>query len=426
MRYIIQTIGCQMNICQSDEISKELNSKGLIKVLDRESADIIILNTCSVRAQAEQKAFSFLGRVCDLKQKNEAVKIIVIGCMAQRMKSKIKKRFKQVDLIIGTDRETPEIVNQILQLININNEVESPVEFLDLNTNNEVSKFVTITKGCSNYCSYCVVPFVRGKERARDFDEIIEECRNFSKQGAREIILLGQNVNSYNFNGFNFVDLLKEVSKISSIKRISFMTNHPKDLTLDLIQTIASFDKISKHVHLPLQSGSDEILKKMNRNYTLAHYKNLIFLLRQNIKNISITTDVIVGFPSETDEDFLKTLETIKEIAFDGLYVFKYSPRPNTLAATFIDDVSQEKKKERLAIILKESNDISQKIVAGMVNTKQNVLITAFNGRSLEGQTETGRKVFMEGGRENIGKLCSVFITSAKINSLFGEICNEI
>ncbi|MDR2709337.1 MAG: tRNA (N6-isopentenyl adenosine(37)-C2)-methylthiotransferase MiaB [Elusimicrobiota bacterium] len=426
MRYIIQTIGCQMNICQSDEISKELNSKGLIKVLDRESADIIILNTCSVRAQAEQKAFSFLGRVCDLKQKNEAVKIIVIGCMAQRMKSKIKKRFKQVDLIIGTDRETPEIVNQILQLININNEVESPVEFLDLNTNNEVSKFVTITKGCSNYCSYCVVPFVRGKERARDFDEIIEECRNFSKQGAREVILLGQNVNSYNFNGFNFVDLLKEVSKISSIKRISFMTNHPKDLTLDLIQTIASFDKISKHVHLPLQSGSDEILKKMNRNYTLAHYKNLISLLRQNIKNISITTDVIVGFPSETDEDFLKTLETIKEIAFDGLYVFKYSPRPNTLAATFIDDVSQEKKKERLAIILKESNDISQKIVAGMVNTKQTVLITAFNGRSLEGQTETGRKVFMEGGRENIGKLCSVFITSAKINSLFGEICNEI
>jgi tRNA-2-methylthio-N6-dimethylallyladenosine synthase len=277
-------------------------------------------------------------------------------------------------------------------------------------------------KGCGNYCSYCVVPFVRGPERSIDDALILDECAKMAESGAKEIIFLGQNVNSYNYKGLNFSGLIKKAAQIPDILRIRCMTNHPKDLSDELIETMALEPKLCKHIHLPMQSASDKILEKMNRKYTYSHYLKLIEKLRKSIDDISITTDIIVGFPGEQEEDFEKTLKAVKDIRFGGLYVFRYSPRPNTKAAELIDDIPIEEKQRRLAVILKESNDISAEIVSQMTGTVQEVLFEKYENGNLEARTGGGRKVFVKGGKQYLGKKIAVLIKEAKINSLFGEI----
>ncbi|MDR1940954.1 MAG: tRNA (N6-isopentenyl adenosine(37)-C2)-methylthiotransferase MiaB, partial [Endomicrobium sp.] len=334
-------------LCQS------LSKYGFIKVSDIVSADIVILNTCSVRAQAEQKAFSWLGRAQELKKQKRDLKIAVIGCMAQRLGEKISKRFKSVDLVIGA-KNLHNAAQQILSLKKEQSEV--PV----LNNTPPASvrpavEPVVIMRGCDNYCSYCVVPYVRGHEVSVDCETIVTQCEKASQNGAQEIMLLGQNVNSYNYKGVNFASLLRKIAKIQSVKNLTFMTSHPKDLSGELISAMAEEPKIKKYIHLPMQSACDKILELMNRKYTYAHYKSLIDKIREKIPQINITTDIIVGFPQETGEDFNQTLQAVKDIGFNALFAFKYSPRPNTKAADMQDDVPLAEKKRRHNLILEEA-----------------------------------------------------------------------
>ncbi|MCA6071631.1 MAG: tRNA (N6-isopentenyl adenosine(37)-C2)-methylthiotransferase MiaB [Endomicrobium sp.] len=417
MNYLIETIGCQMNVCESDWLGSVLSTYGMSRVSSLSDADIVILNTCSVRYQAEQKAFSYLGRVEEFRQQNPDTKIVVTGCMAERLGLKIKQRFKSVDLIVGA-KDIDITALKIIDLCNIEAEKQE-----ELNIPSDIARYVTIMRGCDNYCSYCVVPFVRGRETSLDAEIIVKKCSLFVKNGAKEIMLLGQNVNSYQYNDVKFTSLIKKISTINGLERIRFMTNHPKDLGDDLVSVMATEPKVCSHIHIPMQSASNKILKAMDRKYTYERYLELINKLRNVITDVSITTDIIVGFPGETESDFEKTLKAVKDIRFGGLYVFRYSPRPDTKAFELIDDVPLEEKKRRHAIILKESNKISVEIVAAMVGSMQQVLAERFENGVIEARTRGGRKVFVKGGTgKDLGKHLNVVIKEAKINSLFGDV----
>ncbi|MDR3049182.1 MAG: tRNA (N6-isopentenyl adenosine(37)-C2)-methylthiotransferase MiaB [Elusimicrobiota bacterium] len=417
MNFKIETIGCQMNVNESDNISQTLISLGAAQTDDINDADIVILNTCSVRAQAEQKAFSFLGRAQELKSQKKDIKIAVIGCMAQRLGLKIKNRFKSADLIVGT-KDLDNAAQKIAALFDkplirhCGQDRQSPA----------ISSFVTIMRGCDNYCSYCIVPFVRGRQTSIDSQIIFDECINKVKNGTKEISLLGQNVNSYLYNGLNFSGLLKQISQIDGLERIRFMTNHPKDLSDELIDTAASLDKVCKHIHLPMQSASNVVLDAMNRKYSYEHYLGLVQKLRNKISNISITTDIIVGFPNEEQKDFEETLEAVEYIRFDGLYAFRYSPRPQTKSALMPDAVPLEEKKRRHRIILSRSNEISSEIVSKMIGSKIEVLVENYENGILHTRTQGGRKIFVEGKIEQVGKILPVIVKKAKINALFGDM----
>jgi tRNA-2-methylthio-N6-dimethylallyladenosine synthase len=421
MNFLIETIGCQMNVCDSDTLSETLLSYGAVKVGTLADADIVILNTCAVRAQAEQKAFSFLGRAEEFKkEQNPKIKIAVAGCMAQRLGSKIKKRFNNVDLIIGAK----DIDGAALKILDLYDMKDASPQ-VNPEAKSDIIRYVTIMRGCDNYCSYCIVPFVRGKEISLDYKDIIKKCEIMAKNGAKEIMLLGQNVNSYMYEDVNFSALIKKVAAIEGVERIRFMTNHPKDLSDELINVMASEPKVCAHIHLPMQSASDNVLKAMNRKYTYGHYLGLVKKLRAAVPDINITTDIIVGFPEETEEDFQATLKAVKDIRFGGLYVFRYSPRPQTKAAGLADAVPLDEKKRRHAIILEESNKISVEIVSKYVGTVREVLAEKHENGALEARTRSGRKVFIKGGEGYLGKNINVLIKEAKINSLFGDIFDE-
>ncbi|MDR3071838.1 MAG: tRNA (N6-isopentenyl adenosine(37)-C2)-methylthiotransferase MiaB [Endomicrobium sp.] len=417
MNYLIETIGCQMNVCESDKLGYAFSTYGILRVDNILDADIVILNTCSVRAQAEQKAFSYLGRVEEFKQQKPNIKIVVIGCMAERLGLKIKQRFKDIDLVIGA-KNADNIVFQIVSLCDVDDTKKQ--EQIDMPS--DIVRYITIMKGCNNYCSYCVVPFVRGNEKSLDYRTIVDGCSLMVKNGAKEIMLLGQNVNSYQYENINFASLVEKVAAIKNLKRIRFMTNHPKDLNDDLINIMVREQKLCSHIHLPMQSASNKILKAMNRKYTYEHYLNLVDKLRTAISDISITTDIIVGFPGETDQDYKDTLNAIKTIRFGGLYVFKYSKRPNTKAFEMIDDVPIEEKKRRHAIVLEESNKISAEIVLKMLGSTQQVLVEKIENNIMETRTRNGRKVFVEGNKNYIGKQLNVNVKEVKKNLLFGDI----
>ncbi|GHT04199.1 tRNA-2-methylthio-N(6)-dimethylallyladenosine synthase [Endomicrobiia bacterium] len=417
MNYLIETIGCQMNVCDSDMLVSIFSAYGASKANNLSEADVVILNTCSVRSQAEQKAFSYLGRVKEFKQKNPCIKIVVIGCMAERLGPNIKKRFSSVDLIIGAK----DIGNAALKIMSLFR-TDYSAKKVKSEIKSKIVRYITIMRGCDNYCSYCAVPFVRGREVSINCETIVNECSSMVKNGAREIILLGQNVNSYQYEDVNFASLIKKTAAIENLERIRFMTNHPKDLSDDLIKIMATEPKVCPHIHIPMQSASDKILKAMNRKYSYEHYLGLIKKLRTAVPDVSVTTDIIVGFPGETDEDFEDTLKAVKTIRFGGLYVFRYSPRPDTKAAEMIDDVPFEEKKRRHAVILKESNKISIEIVSEMLGSTQQVLAEEIKNGIIKARTKNGRKVFAEGRKEYIGKHINVNIKEAKINSLFGDI----
>ncbi|MDR0977669.1 MAG: tRNA (N6-isopentenyl adenosine(37)-C2)-methylthiotransferase MiaB [Endomicrobium sp.] len=422
MNYFIETIGCQMNVCESGRLGLALSKYGVSRADVLQKADIIILNTCSVRAQAEQKAFSFLGRAERFKEGNPYIKIVVVGCMAERISSKIKRRFKSVDLIVGA-KDINSAALKIADLCSLSLDSSILGKAGTASASSNIVEYVTIMRGCNNYCSYCVVPFVRGAEKSLNVADILKECSSAAKKGAKEIMLLGQNVNSYRYHDVNFTSLLKEVEKIEGLERVSFMTNHPKDLSSELIDLMAASSKICSHIHLPMQSASDKILKMMNRNYTCEYYTRLVKKLRAAITDVSITTDIIVGFPGETDEDFKETLTAVKDIRFNGLYVFKYSPRPGTKAASLPDNVPLEEKKRRHRTVLEESNKISAEITASMVGTVQHVLAEEIGGGIIEGVTKNGHRVFIKTGNErDLGRHLDVIIKKAKINSLFGDI----
>ena len=369
----INTIGCQMNVYDSEQIENLLRPIGYENTEDLEAADLIIVNTCAIRAKAEEKAFSFLGRASQLKEKKPHLIIGIGGCVAQQEGEKIFKRAPYVDLVFGTRAigKVPIHVSDILKngkkIIDINMETlleEGRVHSVINGRSGDalISKFVTIMRGCDNFCTYCVVPYVRGREMSRPPESILEEIRHLVSKGVKEVTLLGQNVNSYGSKErlCSFPDLLFRVNEISGLERIRFATSHPKDLSDDLIMAIASLDKLVKHIHLPVQSGSDAILKKMNRRYTRDIYLDKVDRLRNSVQGVEITTDLIVGFPYETESDFRDTLSLMEQVRFDGVFAFKYSDRPSAPARAYYPKVTLEEKKLRLKMLLELQEEITR------------------------------------------------------------------
>lgn len=352
-RILLRTFGCQMNIRDSEFIAGLFLDKGY-KLLDSPTdADVILFNTCSVRAHAEERAIQ---NMASLMYKYKNKKYGVIGCAAQALKDNLFKRLPRLNIVCGTGEiaKLPELTEEALhnKVIALG-DVDKPLP--ELKPSYRQSKnhaYVSIMRGCNNFCSYCIVPYVRGKERSRKIENIICEIKELIQRDINEIMLLGQNVNSYSDGNFNFVKLLKEVNNIENLRKISFMTSHPKDVTLELFTAMRDLPKVAKHLHLPLQSGSDRILKLMNRGYTQEKYLDLVTKAREVIPGLKLTTDIIVGFPTEGERDFNDTLNLLKEIKFDSAYIFKYSPRTGTQAAKLKDDVPQDVKKKRHKVLL--------------------------------------------------------------------------
>ena len=385
-----------MNVYDSDQIEATLKPMGYQRTDTIGSADLIIVNTCSIRAKAEQKAFSFLGRLSELKLKNPNLIIAVGGCLAQQENQKILKRMPHVDLVFGThavDR-LPQMVAQfqedsrkivdIDQSDDISVHDSIPIEI----PSGKISTYVTIMRGCDNYCTYCVVPYVRGRESSRSPRDIIKEIENLTFKGIKEITLLGQNVNSYGRKELliTFPQLLALINDIDKLERIRFTTSHPKDLGTDLMQAFATLSKLCHHIHLPIQSGSNSVLKRMNRKYTRQLYLEKVSQLRTHCPEIAITSDIIVGFPGERDTDFQKTVDLIEQVRFQSLFAFKYSDRPLAPSNHFSGQVPEKIKDERLQTILNLQNHITRDKHHGLVGTTQRVLVEGPSKRSDEGE----------------------------------------
>ncbi len=453
----IITIGCQMNIYDSEQMSIRLKALGYNLIPFSERADLIIVNTCAIREKAEQKVFSLLGRLARLKKKNPGLILGVGGWVAQQEGKKLLQRVPCLDLVFGTHvaGRLPELIERIEQqrcrIVDIGmsdqkNSIESVLQY-DQNIN--ISKFVTIMQGCENFCTYCVVPYVRGKEISRKPEAIIREIKTLVKSGAGEITLLGQNVNSYGKKegSSTFPELLASINRIEGLKRIRFTTSHPKDLSDELIECFANLDKLCKHIHLPVQSGSNRILRKMNRKYTREEYLEKIEKLRKICPDIAVSTDLIAGFPGESKSNFEDTLELMKQVAYDSIFAFKYSDRPNAKAAGFNNKISENEKRKRLQKILKLQEGFTAQKNSSLAGLIQPVLVeglskkqamdnqyNANNNLQWTGRTSTNkivnffhdndRKIADGSSYDRIyeGKLVDVKIEKALLHSLKGKL----
>lgn len=435
LKYFIETWGCQMNEEDSEKLSGGLKPLGHIRTENKEEADIIIFNTCCVRENAEQKVEGNLGALKKLKKEKPNTIIAVTGCMMQQegMAESIIKKFPYVDIIIGTHNAYK--FNEYLQralggerpIVEIWNKEDDIVEGQPIDRASSIKGFVTIMYGCNNFCTYCIVPHVRGRERSRKPEEIENEIREMVKEGYKEITLLGQNVNSYGKGlepNIDFAMLLRRINKIEGIERVKFMTSHPKDLSEDVIEAIKECDKLCETIHLPVQSGSSRILKKMNRHYDREQYMTLIRKIKERIPNVALTTDIIVGFPGETDEDFEETLSLVKEVEYDSAFTFLYSKRKGTPADMMLDQVPEDVKKERFNRLVEAVNEIAAKKNKEYDGKVVEILVEGHSKNDetkLTGRTRTGKLVNFEGNEENIGKLVNVKITKAQSFSLVGE-----
>jgi len=387
----IHTIGCQMNVYDSERIAGGLAPLGYRQVSEPESADLVILNTCAIREKAEQKVFSFLGRMAGLKRKNPELIIGVGGCVAQQEGRKILDRAPYLDLVFGTHAVSrlPVLIRQVettggrLVDVALSDTIQETPVYADSPHLDQISRFVTIMQGCDNYCTYCVVPYVRGREMSRSPERILSEIQALADAGIREVTLLGQNVNSYGKKEglCDFSELLTRINGIEGLLRIRFTTSHPKDLSDDLIATFGRLDKLCKHIHLPVQSGSTRILSRMNRKYTRDMYLDNIARLRDACPDIAITSDVIVGFPGETQADFEDTLSLIRHVAYDGLFAFMYSDRPNAPAAHFPEKISEPEKAQRLQQVLGLQEAITLEKNQSLVNSVQMILVEGVSQR---------------------------------------------
>jgi tRNA-2-methylthio-N6-dimethylallyladenosine synthase len=435
----IQTFGCQMNEYDSLRVSRILGSHGYRLTSDMTSADVIFINTCSVREKAEQKVFSYLGRLRRLKARNPALKIVLAGCIAQQLGDDLLNRFEYLDLVLGTRAigavgrilERVRTTNRRLAFLPEQEEADSPGFSHGLTSPTaSVTAPVTIMQGCNNFCTYCIVPYVRGPERSRPSRDIIREIRLLASEGAREILLLGQNVNSYG-RGLeektSFVDLLTRIQDETDILRIRFTTSHPKDLTEDLIRCFSESKRLCKYLHLPVQSGSDRILKLMNRRYTAARYMEKINRLREVCPEIALSSDAIVGFPGETEDDFEQTMQLLEEIQFDNLFSFRYSDRPFAKSSDFSDKVEEGTKARRLTELQSLQAEISLRRNRAEIGSVREILVEgpskAANGQ-ITGRTSQNRIVNLDGGGELTGRILRARIIAAFSHSLRGEFLN--
>ncbi|ATD55087.1 tRNA (N6-isopentenyl adenosine(37)-C2)-methylthiotransferase MiaB [Clostridium chauvoei] len=434
--FFICTYGCQMNEEDSEKLSGMLKRSGYSETDTQENADIIIYNTCCVRENAENKVFGNLGQLKNLKKKKPNLIIAVCGCMMQQegMADKILKTFPHVNIIFGTHNayKFPEYLNRVktegVQVKEIFNKETEIIEGLPIDRKSDVKAFVTIMYGCNNFCTYCIVPYVRGRERSRKSEDIVKEIKDLVSSGYKEITLLGQNVNSYGKGleeDITFAGLLRKINEIDGLERVRFMTSHPKDLNRDVVMAIKECDKLCEQIHLPVQSGSNRILKKMNRNYTKESYLELIKMIKEEIPGVTITTDIIVGFPGETEEDFLETLELVKEVEYSSAFTFIYSRRNNTPADMMPDQISDEDKHNRFnrlvdAVnvgVIKGNKQYEGKIVEVLVEGPSKNDEDKFTGR-----TRNGRLVNFTGEGVKAGDIVNVNIVRAQPFSLIGEV----
>lgn len=435
-KYNISTFGCQMNENDSEKLAGMLTDMGYTGEGKPEESDLIIFNTCCVRENAEFKVYGHLGSLKKLKLQKPETVIAVCGCMMQQKEvvEHIKKKYRHVDLIFGTHNlyRFPELLYTTLisdeNVIDIIDSSGFIAEGLPIDRKEGVKAWVTIMYGCDNFCSYCIVPYVRGRERSRNADDIIGEAGMLGHQGYKEITLLGQNVNSYGRDtdgGTDFAGLLCKLDRLDGIERIRFMTSHPKDLSDELINAIKQYRKVCEHIHLPIQSGSSRILKEMNRKYTREYYMELVEKIRKQVPGISLTTDIIVGFPGETEEDFEQTLDILEKVRFDSAYTFLYSKRTGTPAAKNEQQIGEVIKKQRFDRLLHIQNRISREINEKLLGAELEVLVEGLSKNSIQtytGRTRTNKIVNFKGSSDLVGRLVNVGIDRIQTWSLEGEL----
>ena len=436
-KYCVVTYGCQMNLHESEKISGILSGMGMSAVNEPENADVVVFNTCCIRDTAERRALGNIGKMKELKKKNKNLLIVVTGCMTQQngFAENMKERYQYVDVILGT-HNISDLENQIRIRLEKKKRVAAVLDtdgYIDDETTPVTrtsfpNAWVNINYGCNNFCTYCIVPYVRGRERSRDMKSIISECEKLINDGYKEITLLGQNVNSYGNDvpdeNVNFANLLREVAKIDGKFRIRFMTSHPKDLTEDVVKAIRDNDKICNNIHLPIQAGSNSVLKNMNRRYTREHYLGLIDMIRRYLPDCGITTDIMVGFPYETEEDFLDTMDIVEKVRFSTAFTFIYSVRKGTKAAE-MPQIPYEIKQNRIKRLIASQNEITEEISKDYVGNVYEILVEGMQEKKngyVVGRTESGRLVSAKGDESMIGEFKNVKITAVKNAQLLGEI----
>jgi tRNA-2-methylthio-N6-dimethylallyladenosine synthase len=437
MNYFINTYGCQMNVHESEKIAGILENMGYSAAAEEKSADIVVFNTCCIRETAEQKIYGNLGIVKRYKKLNPNLIVVTCGCMVQQdsVKENIKTCYPFVDIILGTTNlhllpdAIAEVVNKRRKTSDTT--IYNPADNeLTCSRTSFPNAWVNIIYGCNNFCTYCIVPYVRGRERSRPMSEIVIEITKLLAEGYKEITLLGQNVNSYGndlSDGTDFAALLEELGKIDTKFRLRFMTSHPKDLTDSVIDAIAKYPNICNYIHLPVQSGSNKVLSDMNRRYTREHYLDLIAKIKNRIPGVGITTDIMVGFPTETEEDFADTLSLVEAVGYSSAFCFIYSPRTGTPAAE-MPQLPYAVKQQRIAQLLKLQNAITKKQSASMHGKIYEVLVEDVNNKydnTYCGRTESGRLVNFKSEKDIIGQFVSVRIAASKSATLFGDIVTE-
>lgn len=431
--YYIETYGCQMNVYDSEVLAGHLENMGYLPVAQEEDCDVLVLNTCAVRQKAEEKVFSRLGRLRPLKKTKPHLLIVLWGCMAQQehVSQRVRERFSFVDLVGGThslDR-FPQLLEKARQSNRtiISREEEGDREGFPVKRMDDIKAWVPISHGCNNYCTYCIVPYVRGPEKSRSPQAIIREVKGLIEEGYKEITLLGQNVNSYGKDldkGMDFADLLQILDRLEGLVHLRYMTSHPRDFNEKIIQNIRQGKKICEHIHLPLQSGSNKVLKMMNRGYTREYYLSLTRKIADLLPYYSLTTDLIVGFPGEEEKDFDDTLEMVQKIKFDAAYTFVYSPRPGTKAMHMKNQVAPEIKKKRIMLLNEIQNEISLEKNRQLLGTEQIVLVegrSKTDARVYAARTRTNKIVHFTSHKNLLGALIAVKIIEAKPWTLTGE-----
>ena len=430
--FYIETYGCQMNKYDSELMAGILTSDGYKQTFNVEHADIVLINTCSVRDHAEQRVFGRLGELKRFKKKNPNLILGLCGCMAQRLGTEILHKAPHLDLVVGPDtyRRLPDLIQKLNSrpTCDITSNSGETYTNIDPVRKERLKAWVAIMRGCDKFCSYCVVPYVRGSVRSRPLRDILNEVDMLVRGGCKDVTLLGQNVNAYHHNGIGFAELLQELNKVDGLYRIRFTPSHPKDMNHEIIDAIAEGNKVCEHVHLPAQSGSTRILKAMNRQYTAEEYLNLVNSIRRAVPDASISTDIIVGFPGETDDEYEKTLEMVGTVEFDSAFTFRYSPRPGTKAARLQDDVPERVKIERLERLIDIQRSITDRKNKKFVGQEVEVLVEGESrrgGGQMMGRTRTDKTVVFHGDEHLTGLCIPITIDRAKGWTLWGNVTKK-
>lgn len=429
--FFLRTYGCQMNELDSEIMAGQLSARGLTRIQNEWEADLLIYNTCSIRDLAERKAMGKLGILGHRRQKKAIIG--VTGCMANAKKDTLFKKLPHIDFVLGTNNihQLNTVLDDVIATgkpsCNTDSQFTYELDYLAAKRDDKVKAYISIIRGCDKFCTYCVVPYTRGQEASRPPEHIVEECRKLASEGYREVTLLGQNVNSYGKDkpewGCLFHDLLYQIDKIDGIERIRFMTSHPVDITRELMEAVRDLPSLCEFVHFPIQSGSSRILKKMHRIYTLEQYLEKVTMLKEIVPNVSLGTDVIVGFPTETEEEFQMTYDVMKEIGYSVAFIFAYSPRKGTPAMRWKDDIDDKVKNERVHRLMELQEGIYQNHRQAFLGQEVEVLAEKQNSRDptlLKGRTRCWKNVLFPGGPELVGTLQNVKIESFTHQTLFG------